>query len=145
MMEIMEKALVDGVEHLLVLEDDAYPRSMFDETFPSFFKEMPEDWIGYKLFSFPDYAPDPVGVHCGRLKVNGSNGGTQAMGLRREGLRAWHDSAWRNIDCLYDQFSEPYAQGRMYRPIPYLFSEHNGISVANGSWTTRTLDPGSGA
>jgi hypothetical protein len=37
MMSIIEEALSDNVAHLLVLEDDAYPRPMFDDHCPSSF------------------------------------------------------------------------------------------------------------
>jgi len=132
MMEIVEQALIDHVKHLLICEDDAYPTPMFDAVFPKFFAEMPDDWIGYKLFAFHGRSPEPVGQYCGRLLTEGGTGGTQALGLNRDGMQAWHDGAWKDVHRLYDQFVWQYAEGRMYAPIPYLFAERRWPSVAKG-------------
>lgn len=116
-MAVWQKAILDNVEHLLVLEDDADILPEFDVGFTAFFMSMPVKWLGYSLGFFPWNAPENVNDRCDRSRGYGS---THAYGLNRQGLmRVYEHVEWHNrividhaLAGLHGEVPQFYAPGK---------------------------------
>ena len=135
-MQILEEALCQGVEHLLVLEDDTFPRESFDIDFELMFRDLPPDWLGYKLmaqapFDKPQTRRQQISGNCWQM---GGGGGTQAIGYSKEGMKKALDWLWKDINDLVDTSLVKLMSKTdgWYRPNQWIIGERAGISSITG-------------
>lgn len=124
-LRVWQRAMLDGVERLLVFEDDAQPHPDFDVRFPRFHAELPAGWLGYQLGGWGETAE--VSANCSRML---RCGGLWAYALNAAGLRrayghvCWHvqesiDAATRVLQQVQPDF---------YMPPGWLVSHAAGYS-----------------
>ncbi|MEI6160516.1 MAG: glycosyltransferase family 25 protein [Roseococcus sp.] len=86
--EILEQALKDGVETLLVLDDDVAFHRDFEALFAAAQAELPADWLVLQLgtlqYNWDREAITPAGRHL--YRTDGAAIGSHAVGLRFEVL-----------------------------------------------------------
>jgi len=84
--EILERALADGVESLLVLDDDVAFHRDFPDLLAAAHAELPPDWLVLQLgtlqYNWDREAIAPAGRHL--YRTEGSAIGSHAVGLRFE-------------------------------------------------------------
>jgi hypothetical protein len=123
--QILERAILDGVEKLLVLEDDAKFDGRFAERFASFMAAVPDHWDGLMLGGQNMSTPIPVSdgitrsVNCQR---------THAYAVRgrylRELYRVWVSGAG-HCDHLMGPM---HGEWKVYQPDPFLIAQRAGVS-----------------
>lgn len=90
MRAVMRKAAADGVESLLILEDDALFHRDTIELWPRLRSELPRDWQILQLGAMQTHWDDPwitwVSQHL--YRCNGSSFAAHATALRRPALKA---------------------------------------------------------
>ena len=83
---ILEKALADRAETLLVFDDDVVFHKNLSDLFAAAISELPADWLCLQLGTLQyNWEPpwmDPASTHL--YRTNGSAVGSHAVGLRRE-------------------------------------------------------------
>jgi len=130
---VLAKAITDGVQHLLKLEDDFNISSDFDERFGKFFAEMPDDWYGYQLSGVHLKDPEklPGRSHCGR---NRGTWCTDMIGLNRAGvLRTYDHLQWHSTISNDRAHQSLYAQDRhFYRPLKFFAQQRESFSDLRG-------------
>jgi GR25 family glycosyltransferase involved in LPS biosynthesis len=87
-LRVWNQAILEGVRHLLVFEDDAVIPETFDQQAEAFFSELPEDWYGYQLGGFKWDGARKLTENCGLMK---GCGGLHAYGLSAIGLQRTYD------------------------------------------------------
>lgn len=131
---ILRECIMDGVESVLIFEDDAEPIATFNESFKNFIKELPPDWDGLMLGG-QHFGTAPVQIVPGIVKSRDC-GRTHAYGLRGKMLRdtyaMWH-SFFNHCDYALGPFTQHY---KVYAPDPFLFGQ--GV---NQSQITGRLEP----
>lgn len=128
--QILQAALMDGIETLLVLEDDVEFKDTFVEELSVFMKEVPEDWeclmLGGQHMQPPEKISDAV-VKC----VNAQR--THAYAVRG---RAIFDlcQMWQNSINHIDWDMGPFFGKRLrtYAPVRFIVGQSAGKSDING-------------
>jgi hypothetical protein len=87
-LRVWSQAILDGVDHLLVFEDDAVVPDSFDAETERFFNEIPDGWYGYQLGGFKWGGANRLTENCGRML---GCGGLHAYGLSAAGLQRTYD------------------------------------------------------
>ena len=85
---VIEKCLADGVESVLVFEDDATSREGFSELWPAFQAALPENWNW--LYLGGSLRSKPARKVNSRVYVPQVVGATHAMILRRDAMQMIH-------------------------------------------------------
>lgn len=137
---VWSQAIVDGVNNLLVFEDDAGITEEFDACTEAFFAEMPPDYYGYQLggYNYKRNAVRPLSGNCGLMCGCWL---LHAYGLSRDGLRAVYDGGHyrptKYIDCAVGEVQEEtkkfYCPRRWFVPQLAGYSDnYNGIASYQG-------------
>ncbi len=123
--EVLEAAKTDGVQRLLILEDDAEFGHSFTANFTELVSKLPEDWQMLYLGS-NTFLPVDIGVE-GLRKTDGSLT-THAYGVKAELydtlIQAASDERWP-IDLTY---SELHPQVQAYAAWPSLIGQRASYS-----------------
>lgn len=131
---VMAQALQDGVEHLLVFEDDAVIYPNFDRRYTELLQYMPGDWMGYLLGGHlwnKDNPPVRVNSCCSRLREAGA---LHCYGLNRKGLQrvydhlSWHQTMQNDAATSALYGPEPH----FYCPPHWIVSQRDGPSDNEG-------------
>jgi len=127
--QVLERALMDGVGSLLVLEDDACFRPDFRDAVGPFLAAVPDDWDQLMLGGQHIAPPLPVGpgvVRCANCQR------THAYAVRgrflRDLYRRW-SSAAGHCDHVMGPMQPRY---RVYAPDPFLVGQAVGPSDISG-------------
>jgi hypothetical protein len=119
--EVLRKAIQDGVGSLLVLEDDACVRHSFRDDARRFLRDVPGDWEGLML----------GGQHMVQPEKNGRCINTQrthAYAVRGQYMRDLY-RLWLRCDRHIDHVMGPQQKDRrVYAPNPFLFGQRRGLS-----------------
>jgi hypothetical protein len=143
--QILERALMDDVRALLVLEDDACVRPTFLGDVASFFESVPSDWEGLMLGGqHINLRPDPVRPGVVRCR---NTQRTHAYAVRGRFLRDLYQK-WCSSSGHCDHVLGPFgARYKVYAPDPFIFGQSPGRSDISGSrnprkfWVPPTGDP----
>jgi hypothetical protein len=142
--QVLERAIMDGVQSLLVLEDDACFRPGFSRDVATFLANVPADWDGLMLGGqHVDSVPRAVAagivlcVNCHR---------THAYAVRGRYLRDLYQ-VWCSSSGHCDHVMGPFAvKYGVYAPDPFLVGQERNKSDINGAlnprkfWTRRSED-----
>lgn len=133
--QILERALLDGIRALLVLEDDACVRSDFRDKAAEFFKNVPADWEGLMLGG-QHYNNHPIPVGPGVVRCRNTQR-THAYAVRGRFMRDLYQK-WCSSSGHCDHVLGPFAAHfKVYAPDPFLFGQAQGRSDISGSLNPR--------
>lgn len=128
----LEDAIMDGVDSLLVLEDDVVFRPDFGTEVVKFMQNVPTDWdqlmIGGQLFH--DSLREQVAP--GVLRVNNCQR-THCYAVRGKYMKALHAkwcASYGHCDHVMGPFQRRYS---VYAPDPFLAGQSEGKSDINGA------------
>lgn len=128
--QILERAIMDGVNSLLVLEDDACFRPDFRDAAAEFLATVPDDWDQLMLGGQHMAPPEPVApgvVRCLNCQR------THAYAIRgpflRDLYRRWCSASW-HCDHIMGPMHRDY---RVYAPDPFLIGQAPGPSDISGA------------
>ena len=128
--QILERAISDRVDTLLVLEDDACFRPGFRQEVERFLAAVPDDWDQLMLGGQHMARPRPVGsgvVRCANCQR------THAYAIRGPFLRHLY-SRWCAASGHCDHVMGPMQGGyRVYAPDPFLVGQAQGPSDISGA------------
>lgn len=131
--QILEHAILEGVDSLLVLEDDAYTVDSFPEKAAEFVKNLPSNWDGLMLGG--QHMGSPPSVVPGIVKCQNCQR-THAYAVRGKYMRdlyaLWH-SYFGHCDHVMGPFQARY---NVYAPDPFLIGQGSTRSDISGR-----LDP----
>lgn len=118
---VLEEALNDGVQSILVLEDDAIWRGDFSSQVDDFLKKVPANWEC--LFFGGQNMKTPKKVSEGVYRATNTQR-THCIGLQRDGIRKAYinmmDADW-HIDHKFGPESGKW--GTAYQPEPFLVGQ----------------------
>ncbi|MDX1969455.1 MAG: glycosyltransferase family 25 protein [Planctomycetaceae bacterium] len=142
--QILERAIMDGVDRLLVLEDDACFRTTFRTEVARFLSLVPADWEGLMLGG-QHINSQPIPVIPGVVRcVNCQR--THAYAVRGRYLRDLYQK-WCSSIGHCDHTMGPFAANyRVYAPDPFLIGQERSKSDISGSlnprkfWTAPSSD-----
>ena len=127
---VLERAIMDDVKQLLVLEDDLAFRPGFAESMASFLDAVPGDWdqlmIGGQHMAGPEPTASPAVVKC----VNCQR--THAYAVRGAFMRDLYlhwESSYGHCDHIMGPMQHRY---RVYAPASFLVGQNDGPSDING-------------
>jgi len=136
--EILRRALQDGVQSILILEDDAVFGQPFAERVSRFLDSVPGDWDGLMLGGQHLKPPEPLGNGVVRV-WNGNR--THAHALRGNYIKY----AYRHLCDYPDHAQQPRFhvdhrlgmlhesdQCKVYAPDPWLVGQADGVSDIAG-------------
>lgn len=133
-LSILERAIMDDVETLLVLEDDAVFLTSFADDVAGFLANVPEDWQCLMLGG-QHVNSQPIPVKPGIVRAGGGGGiqRTHGYGLRgQEVMRALYRT-WANAAVHCDWVMGPcMAEFNTYAPEPFLVGQSDGQSDISG-------------
>ena len=129
-LRVLQNALMDGVERLLVMEDDAEFRSTFGADVEVFIKSVPDDWECLMLGG--QHMAPPVPVSDGVVRCKNTQR-THCYAVNREGMatlaRLWSESVnhidWDMGPCLGQR-------GKTYAPSSFLAGQASSQSDISG-------------
>jgi len=139
---VIEDALMDGVEQLMIFEDDAHFPEDFVEQYQRFLHHLPADWDGLYLggqhLHRKVFPPMPVNEACVRVRnVNR----THAFALRGKYIRRvykhlcdyaeWIKCPNHHIDHRLGVLGEKDA-GIIYAPDKWIVGQAGGVSAVSG-------------
>lgn len=128
----LEDALLDGIETLLVLEDDVRFCPNFTEKLLDFMRRVPDDWNGLMLGG-QDHDPQPTPTDVEGIVRSRNTQRTHAYVVRgREAMqdlyRLWA-RADRHIDHLFGVWQQKW---NVYQPQPFLCGQDETPSDISG-------------
>jgi Glycosyltransferase family 25 (LPS biosynthesis protein) len=128
--QVLERAIMDGVQRLLVLEDDACIRNTFREDVERFLADVPTDWDQIMLGG--QHISPPRGVRPGLVRcINCQR--THAYAVRGRFLRALY-RRWCASSGHCDHIMGPMQSGfNVYAPDPFLLGQARGQSDISGA------------
>ena len=127
---VLEDAMSDGVESLLVLEDDAIWRPTITEECETFLENVPSDW---QILFFGGQNMKPAQVVREGVGRTRNTQRTHAIGFRREGIRWIYkimSTADRHIDHKIGAAMPGYRKA--YEPIPFIIGQDATQSDISG-------------
>jgi hypothetical protein len=133
-MNILERAILDDVNSILVLEDDALLPDTFVEDFSAFWDNVPKDWQCLMLGGqHANSKPIPVAPGVVRAGDGGGIQRTHCYALRgHEVMKALY-KVWANAAVHCDWVMGPcMAQFNTYAPDPFLVGQADGQSDISG-------------
>ena len=124
--QILRSAIADGLESLLVLEDDALPAPNFNSLVANFLSNVPADWDCLMLGGQHLHTPKPIAhrvVQC--ISANR----THAFAIRRRMmpglLKFWEYVTNDHCDIVLSACMSLY---KTYAPDPFLIGQGPGFS-----------------
>lgn len=128
---VLQEAMLDGVESLLVLEDDVCFCPDFAARLAAFRAAVPADWDMLMLGGQNHAPPLPTGTDGVGQSVNTQR--THAYAVRGlEAMRGLY-RLWGRCDTHIDHWLPKYqAQFRVYQPDPFLCGQDEGPSDISG-------------
>lgn len=125
--QILERAILDGVDRLLILEDDATVRSTFRQDLDRFIAAIPPDWEGL-MFGGQHFAT-PIKLPGGIVKCINTQR-THAYAVRGRWLRDLYSlwmskETWGHCDHV---MGPPMKEYKIYAPERFLFGQAAGQS-----------------
>lgn len=142
--QILERAIMDGIDRLLVLEDDACFRASFRTEVARFLSLVPDDWDGLMLGG-QHINSEPIPISPGIVRcVNCQR--THAYAVRGRYLRDLYQK-WCSSIGHCDHIMGPFAANyKVYAPDPFLIGQERSKSDISGSlnprkfWTAPSSD-----
>lgn len=134
--QILEKAILDGVKQLLVLEDDLCLAEGFAEKVAAFLEVVPDDWeqlmIGGQHFGAPPKVVVPAeGDHPAVVRCTNCQR-THAYAIRGRFLRDLYQR-WMSTNGHCDHIMGPFQRDYpVYAPSPFLCGQARSKSDING-------------
>jgi hypothetical protein len=142
--QVLERAIMDNVGSLLVLEDDACFRPTFRQDVERFLASLPADWDGLMLGGQHMDPPPPI-VAPGVVRCTNCHR-THAYAVRGRYLRDLYQK-WCSSNGHCDHVMGPFAaQYKVYAPEPFLIGQERSKSDISGSlnprkfWTPPSAD-----
>lgn len=133
--QVLERAIMDDVESLLVLEDDACFRPTFGQDVERFLAAVPDDWEGLMLGG-QHYNSEPRAVCPGVVRCTNCQR-THAYAVRgwllKDLYQKWCSSSG-HCDHVMGPFSANY---HVYAPDPFLVGQDRSVSDINGAVNPR--------
>lgn len=127
---ILERAVMDGVESLLVLEDDLTWMSDSWDTLGDFFKNVPSDWE--QLMLGGQHIQDPMSMPGGIVKCRNCQR-THAYAIRGQAIKDLLN-LWYTCNTHIDHRMGPWQGSRkVYAPAKFVFGQSAGQSDISGS------------
>lgn len=134
-LDILERAIMDDVPSLLVLEDDATFMPTFAEDVAKFLAQLPDDWQCLMLGG-QHVNSEPIPVAPGVVRAGGGGGiqRTHCYALRgTEVMKALYRT-WANAAVHCDWVMGPcMAKFNTYAPEPFLVGQADGKSDISGA------------
>jgi hypothetical protein len=127
--QILERAIIDGIGSLLVLEDDATFRPSFAAEIASFLAEVPSDWEGL-MIGGQTFAAQPEGtavVRCSNCQR------THAYAVRGPYLRALYQHWVSTTGHCDHRMGEIQWRFKVYAPQRFLVGQRRSKSDINGA------------
>ena len=129
-LRVIQDALMDGVQRLLVLEDDAEFRSTFARDAEAFIQSVPADWECLMLGGQHMAKPSPVSEGVEKCR---NTQRTHCYAVTREGMvtlaKLWSESVnhidWDMGPCLG-------SRGKTYAPASFIVGQASSQSDING-------------
>lgn len=133
--QILERAIMDGVRSLLVLEDDVCVSSEFADRLKEFLKNVPDDWeqlmLGGQHVNSTPLTVAPGIVRCFNCQR------THAYAVRGEFMRRLYQH-WCSTQGHCDhRMGEIQYQHQVYAPEPFIFGQERGKSDISGAVNPR--------
>ncbi len=131
-LRILEDAMMDGIETLLVLEDDVRFVPNFEAKLKTFLSRVPDDWEGLMLGG-QNHAPNPQATGVDGIVRSLNTQRTHAYIVR--GLEPMRDlyKLWarcdRHIDHWFGQWQQRHP---VYQPEPFLCGQDETASDISG-------------
>ncbi len=123
---ILDQAIKDGVQSVMVLEDDAHPVDGFTARATEFLGKVPDDWDG--LMFGAEHLMKPLEIYPGVLRCTIANR-AHAYAVRGRFMRTlcqfWHDNTVDHCDIVMASLMPHF---RVYAPDPALIGQHDGLS-----------------
>ncbi len=134
---ILERAILDGVGSILILEDDAVLQAEFSRQIQGFLATVPSDWQCLMLGGqHVNCLPEPIvpGM-VGPGKGGGGIQRTHCYALRGEDVMKALYKAWGNAAVHCDWVMGPLMQKfHTYAPNPFLVGQGDGASDISGGF-----------
>ena len=129
-LQLLNQAIADEVQALLVLEDDAYPVTDFAELAATFLRNVPEDWDGLMFGTQHLAKPQPVRDGVVRCAVSNR---THAYAVRGRLMKVlaqfWSNTTNDHCDIVMAALMRHF---NVYAPDPLLIGQDDGISDVTG-------------
>lgn len=140
---ILEQAIMQGVESVLILEDDAFFQPNFVGAVSQFLESVPQDWeglmIGGQHFA-PTIAVNPTTVRCANTQR------THCYAVRGKLLRALYSkwcASYGHCDHIMGPFFLNY---KVYAPTRFLCAQDaNKSDISNKNLPRKFWNPGADA
>lgn len=129
-LRILQDCLMDGVEPVLVLEDDADVRPGFGDRCRDFLRNIPDDWEGVMLGGQHHRPPSNVSGGVVRATYCQRTHAYIARGKYLRGLQVRWGNCTRHIDWEMGDWQH---QFRVYAPRPWLIGQGGGRSDIRGA------------
>jgi GR25 family glycosyltransferase involved in LPS biosynthesis len=124
--QILAQAINDGIQSLLVLEDDAHPISDFAPRATAFLHTVPEDWDALMLGA--QHLSNPTRVADGIVQCTLANR-AHAYAVRGRFLQTlsqfWHNNTVDHCDIVLASLMPHF---KVYAPNPILIGQAPGTS-----------------
>jgi GR25 family glycosyltransferase involved in LPS biosynthesis len=128
--QVLDRAISDGVQSLLVLEDDAYPVNDFASRAADFLQHVPDDWDGLMLGAEHLMPPQPL--HACIVKCTLANR-AHAYAIRGRFMQIlsqiWRNTTNDHCDVVLCSLMQHF---KFYAPDPLLIGQDSGVSDING-------------
>jgi hypothetical protein len=128
--QVLDQAIADDLQTLLVLEDDACPVESFSELAAVFLNDVPPDWDGLMLGAVHLLKPQfirPGVVRCGLANR------THAFAVRGRFMRVlsqfWRVNTTDHCDIVLASLMPHF---KVYSPDPLLIGQDSGFSDVSG-------------
>lgn len=133
--QILERAIMDRVRNVLVLEDDACLRPSFRKDIERFLADVPDDWdqlmLGGQHISNTPKPVKPGVVRCSNCQR------THAYAIRGEFLKKLYQH-WCSTSGHCDHRMGEVQKGfNVYAPDPFIFGQEKGKSDISGALNPR--------
>ena len=127
--QILERAILDGVKSLLVLEDDAILAENFTEKITAFLCSVPGDWD--QLMMGGQHRSEPHAVRPGVVRCTKTER-TQAYAVRGQFMRRLYQQFHNAHEHCDHAMSRIQADFHVYAPDPFLIGQASSQSDING-------------
>jgi hypothetical protein len=118
--QVLERAIMDGVRSLLILEDDALPADDFAERIDSFLASVPADWS--QLMLGGQHVQPPESIAPGLVRVQEAHR-THAYAVRGAFLKTLYQTFVSTSGHCDHRMGPLHARARVYAPSPFLLGQ----------------------
>lgn len=127
---ILQDCLMDRIEPVLVMEDDADFRPEFPAALERFAAVIPDDWEGVMIGGQHHAPPERIGDGIVRVRCAQRTHGYIARGRYLRGLQERWGNATVHIDWLMNDWQQGF---KVYAPKPWLIGQAGGRSDIRGA------------